>query len=81
VYQTAEGTPQSASTVAPVNQTNEPRTEKKERPRRERPAAPEVPKDLADGSLSAMELAFAMAGAQAELAEEEDKKEPETDSK
>jgi small subunit ribosomal protein S1 len=71
----------SSTTMAPVNQTNEPRAEKKERPRRERPAAPEVPKDIADGSMSAMELAFAMAGAQAEMAEEEDDKEKEGDSK
>jgi small subunit ribosomal protein S1 len=78
---TSEAAPVPSAPVAPVNQTNEPRVEKKERPRRERPAAPEVPKDLDDGSMSAMELAFAMAGAQAELAEEEDEKEPETDSK
>jgi small subunit ribosomal protein S1 len=45
----------------------EPR-ERKERPRRERQTA-EVPAD--DGTMSAMELAFAMAGAQAELADDE----------
>ena len=65
--------PIAASTpVSPVNQTNEGRaTEKKERPRREREKPVEIPKDLEDGSLSAMELAFAMAGAQAEADEEE----------
>jgi small subunit ribosomal protein S1 len=79
--QAAGSAPMPQLSVAPVNQTNEPRGEKKERPRRERPAAPEVPKDLDEGSMSAMELAFAMAGAQAELAETEDQAEPETDSK
>lgn len=46
----------------------EPR-ERKERPRRERPAA-EIPAVASDGSMSAMELAFAMAGAQADLDDE-----------
>jgi len=71
------------SSVLPVNQTNEGRAaEKKERPRRERPAAPDLPKDLDDTSMSAMELAFAMAGAQAELVEDEDENETkEQDSK
>jgi small subunit ribosomal protein S1 len=65
--------PIAASTpVSPVNQTNEGRAaEKKERPRREREKPVEIPKDLEDGSLSAMELAFAMAGAQADADEEE----------
>jgi hypothetical protein len=71
------------SSVLPVNQTNEGRAaEKKERPRRERPAAPDLPKDLDDTSMSAMELAFAMAGAQADLVEDEDESETkEQDSK
>ncbi len=64
------------SSVTPVNQTNEGRAaEKKDRPRRERTPAPAAPKELGDTSMSAMELAFAMAGAQAELAEEEDENE------
>jgi len=46
----------------------EPR-ERKERPRRERPAA-EIPAVATDGTMSAMELAFAMAGAQADLDDE-----------
>lgn len=52
---------QNAFASAPA----EPR-ERKERPRRERPAA-EVPAVPDAGTMSAMELAFAMAGAQAEL--------------
>jgi predicted RNA-binding protein with RPS1 domain len=35
---------------------------------------PEIPAELADGSLSAMELAFAMAGADLELEDEDDEK-------
>jgi len=65
--------PIAASTpVSPINQTNEGRAvvEKKERPRREREKPVEIPKDLEDGTLSAMELAFAMAGAQADGDEE-----------
>jgi small subunit ribosomal protein S1 len=71
----------SSTPVSPVNQTNEGRAaaEKKERPRREREKPVEIPKDLEDGSLSAMELAFAMAGAQADAdAEEEASKDEES---
>jgi small subunit ribosomal protein S1 len=62
----------AGTSVSPVNQTNEGRAaEKKERTRREREKPVEIPKDLEDGSLSAMELAFAMAGAAAEEDDEE----------
>src|SRR6478735_3320947 len=69
----AGGVTERAASAAPVEATPrafreepQPRPEKKERVRKERPAA-EAPTDINDGSLSAMELAFAMAGAQADL--------------
>jgi small subunit ribosomal protein S1 len=74
--------PVSAPTTAAANafaNPVEPR-ERKERPRRERPAS-EVPAVADAGSMSAMELAFAMAGAQAELAASEEKDDEEDGSK
>src|SRR6478609_179460 len=47
----------------------QPRVEKKERVRKERPATG-VPSEIRDEPMSAMELAFAMAGAQADLEKE-----------
>ena len=80
-------TEQAASAAAPVEATPrafreepQPRPEKKERVRKERPAA-EVPTDINDGSLSAMELAFAMAGAQAAELEAENGKAEEGEDK
>jgi small subunit ribosomal protein S1 len=67
--------PSERAAAAAFNTPVEPR-ERKERPRRERPAAPEVPAIVGDQPMSAMELAFAMAGAQADLeasASDEDK--------
>ncbi len=68
-------TEEQAARSAPVEATprtfreEQPRVEKKERVRKERPATG-VPSEIRDEPMSAMELAFAMAGAQADLEKE-----------
>jgi small subunit ribosomal protein S1 len=70
-----EASEEQAAKAAPVEATprtfreEQPRPEKKERVRKERPATG-VPAEIRDEPMSAMELAFAMAGAQADLEKE-----------
>jgi len=70
-----EASEEQAAKAAPIEATprtfreEQPRVEKKERVRKERPATG-VPSEIRDEPMSAMELAFAMAGAQADLEKE-----------
>ena len=70
-----EATP-APSLVRPRVEQTPPSSPSGDRPRANRPEKkePELPAELADGSLSAMELAFAMAGAELDLEEAEGKK-------